>query len=68
MKGRLDRPGQNENDLIINYIFIDKTIENGDKILFLIILNLISYSLFVVCTFFLFGKLAKTFSKLVCSI
>jgi hypothetical protein len=30
MKGRLDRPGQKENDLVINYILIDKTIENGD--------------------------------------
>lgn len=30
MKGRLDRPGQNTNDLVINYIVIDKTIENGD--------------------------------------
>lgn len=30
MKGRLDRPGQKENELIINYIIIDKTIENGD--------------------------------------
>jgi superfamily II DNA or RNA helicase len=30
MKGRLDRPGQKEFDLVINYIIIDKTIENGD--------------------------------------
>ncbi len=30
MKGRLDRPGQKENELVINYIIIDKTIENGD--------------------------------------
>lgn len=29
MKGRLDRPGQKENELIINYVIIDKTIENG---------------------------------------
>ena len=26
MKGRLDRPGQKENELIINYVIIDKTI------------------------------------------
>ncbi len=32
MKGRLDRPGQLVNDLVINYILIDKTIENGDYI------------------------------------
>ena len=30
IKGRLDRPGQKENKLVINYIIIDKTIENGD--------------------------------------
>lgn len=30
MKGRLDRPGQKENELVVNYIIIDKTIENGD--------------------------------------
>lgn len=30
MKGRLDRPGQKENELVINYIVINNTIENGD--------------------------------------
>lgn len=30
IKGRIDRPGQKLNNLVINYIIIDKTIENGN--------------------------------------